>query len=65
MTQDGHPREDAIITHFKLPRIALLPAPEHLRLVRSKGGISISFRPVRVRRATDLRWSWGTVAASI
>ena len=47
VTQDGRPREDAIITHFKLSRIAPLPAPKHLRLVRSKGGISISFRPVR------------------
>jgi hypothetical protein len=46
VTQDGRPREDVVIAHFKLPRIAALPAPRHLRLVRRGGALLISFRSV-------------------
>ncbi len=45
VSQDGHPREDAVITHFGfLPRA--LPAPGGLRLLRRGGALEISFRPV-------------------
>ena len=47
VTQDGRPREDAVIAHFKLPPASLLPAPKQLRLVRRGGALLISFRPVR------------------
>jgi hypothetical protein len=46
VTQDGRPREDAVIAHFKTS-VALLPAPKRLRLVRRGGALQISFRPVR------------------
>lgn len=47
VTQDGRPREDAVITHFKLPRPTLLPAPKHLRVERRGQALSISFGAVR------------------
>lgn len=47
VTQDGRPREDALITHFTIPRAAPLAAPRQLRLVRRGGALRISFRPVR------------------
>jgi hypothetical protein len=46
VTQDGRPREDAVVTSFKLPPATLLPAPKQLRLVRHGGALLISFRPV-------------------
>jgi hypothetical protein len=45
ISQDGHPREDAVITHFEVvPRS--LPAPGHLRIARRGGALKISFSPV-------------------
>ncbi len=47
VTQDGHPREDAVITHFRLPSSTLLPAPKHLRVARRGATVRISFAGVR------------------
>src|ERR1019366_8787701 len=46
VTQDGHPREDATITHFNLARPTPLPAPKHLRVLRRGSTVEISFQPV-------------------
>jgi hypothetical protein len=46
VTQDGHPREDAVLTHFKIARPTSLPAPTHLRLVRRGTTLKISFGAV-------------------
>jgi hypothetical protein len=46
VTQEGHPREDAVITHFKVASPTLLPAPKHLRVVRRGATVKISFGTV-------------------
>ena len=53
VTQDGHPREDAVIAHFKVASITL-PAPKHLRLARRGGALRISFGPVAGARGYGL-----------
>jgi hypothetical protein len=46
VTQEGHPREDAVITHFKVARPTLLPAPKRLRVVRRGATVKVSFGAV-------------------
>ncbi|HEX4436925.1 MAG TPA: hypothetical protein VH061_09020 [Solirubrobacteraceae bacterium] len=46
VTQEGHPREDAVITHFKVAPPTLLPAPKRLRIVRRGATVKISFGAV-------------------
>jgi hypothetical protein len=46
ITQDGHPREDAVIAHFKIHHLASLMAPKHLRLARHGETLKISFGAV-------------------
>ena len=47
VTQDGRPREDALVTSFKLPPPTPLAAPKRLRLVRRGGALVISFGSVK------------------
>jgi hypothetical protein len=46
VTQDGHPREDAVVTHFKVSHPRSLPAPKRLRIVRRGATLEISFGAV-------------------
>jgi hypothetical protein len=45
VSQDGHPREDVLVRHFKFGAI-VLPAPRGLEVKRRGGALSISFRRV-------------------
>ncbi len=46
VTQNGHPREDAVIARYRPASQRALPAPAHLRISRRGGALQISFRPV-------------------
>jgi hypothetical protein len=46
VTQDGHPREDDTLLHYRAPAPAPLPAPRGLHAARAGGGLRVSWRPV-------------------
>jgi hypothetical protein len=45
VSQDGHPREDAVIARFNVGA-RILPAPQGLKIKRRRGTLSIGFRRV-------------------
>ncbi|HWE59133.1 MAG TPA: hypothetical protein VG228_05510, partial [Solirubrobacteraceae bacterium] len=46
VTQDGRPREDDRLLHYRAPAPAPLPAPRGLRAARARGALHVSWRPV-------------------